>query len=104
MEQIKKRRELDLTQGPLFTRILLFILPLMASNLLQTLYNAADMMVVSLSSEANSVGAIGFTGPFINMITNIFIGFSAGATVWWQGTLAPRMTRAFPTRFTPQLP
>ena len=60
---------------------MLFVLPLMASNLLQTLYNAADMMVVGLSSEANAVGAIGTTGAFINMIINIFIGFSAGANV-----------------------
>lgn len=81
MERLKKRRELDLTSGSLFGKILLFILPLMASNLLQTLYNAADMMVVSLSHEPNAVGSIGFTGPFVNMITNIFIGFSAGATV-----------------------
>ena len=81
MEQIKKRKELDLTQGPLLGKIMLFVLPLMASNLLQTLYNAADMMVVGLSSEANAVGAIGTTGAFINMIINIFIGFSAGANV-----------------------
>ena len=81
MEHIKKRRDLDLTEGPLLGRIMLFVLPLIASNLLQTLYNAADMMVVSLSHEANSVGAIGFTGPFVNMVINIFIGFSAGANV-----------------------
>ena len=81
MEHIKKRRDLDLTSGPLLGKIMLFVLPLIASNLLQTLYNAADMMVVSLSHEANSVGAIGFTGPFVNMVINIFIGFSAGANV-----------------------
>lgn len=81
MERIKKRKELDLTQGPLLGKIMLFVLPLMASNLLQTLYNAADMMVVGLSPEANAVGAIGTTGAFINMIINIFIGFSAGANV-----------------------
>lgn len=81
MERIKKPKELDLTQGPLLGKIMLFVLPLMASNLLQTLYNAADMMVVGLSSEANAVGAIGTTGAFINMIVNIFIGFSAGANV-----------------------
>ncbi len=81
MEHIKKQRDLDLTEGPLLGRIMLFVLPLIASNLLQTLYNAADMMVVSLSHEANSVGAIGFTGPFVNMVINIFIGFSAGANV-----------------------
>lgn len=81
MELTKRKKDLDLTRGPLLSKILLFVLPLMASNLLQTLYNAADMMVVSLSHEPNSVGAIGFTGPFINMIVNIFIGFSAGANV-----------------------
>ena len=81
MERTKKIRDLDLTRGPLLRKIMIFVLPLMASNLLQTLYNAADMMVVGLSSEANAVGAIGTTGAFINMIVNIFIGFSAGANV-----------------------
>ena len=77
----KKKRDLDLTEGPLLGKILLFVLPLMASNLLQTLYNAADMMIVGLSHEANAVGAIGTTGAFINMILNVFVGFSAGANV-----------------------
>ena len=81
MVHSKKRMNPDLTSGPLLSKIMLFVLPLMASNLLQTLYNAADMMVVGLSSEANAVGAIGTTGAFINMIVNIFIGFSAGANV-----------------------
>lgn len=81
MELTKRKEEVDLTSGPLLGKIMLFVLPLMASNLLQTLYNAADMMVVSLSHEPNAVGAIGFTGSFINMIINIFIGFSAGANV-----------------------
>ena len=39
------------------------------------------MMVVSLSSEANAVGAIGMTGSFINLVVNIFTGFATGATV-----------------------
>ena len=81
MELAKRKRDLDLTEGPIFAKLLLFALPLMASNLLQTLYNAADMMVVSLSSEANAVGAVGTTGAFINLVVNVFIGFSAGANV-----------------------
>ena len=81
MELTKKRNSMDLTQGPLLGKVLLFVLPLMASNLLQTLYNAADMMVVGLSPVENAVGAIGTTGAFINMIINVFVGFSAGANV-----------------------
>ncbi len=69
------------TQGKLFPQILLFVLPIVATNLLQTLYNAADMMVVSLSSEVNAVGAVGTTGSFVSLIVNIFIGFSVGANV-----------------------
>ncbi len=75
------KKQINFTEGPLFGKIVWFVLPLMATNLLQTLYNAADMMVVSLSSEPNAVGAIGTTGPFVNLIINIFIGFATGANV-----------------------
>ena len=70
-----------MTEGPLFGKILLFVLPMMAMNLLQSAYHAADMMVVSLSHEANSVGAIGITGSFISLVINLFIGFAIGANV-----------------------
>lgn len=75
------KKDIDMTHGPILGKIVLFVLPLMLTNLLQVLYNAADMMVVSLSHEANSVGAISTTGSFINLILNIFIGFSVGANV-----------------------
>ena len=70
-----------MTEGPLFGKILMFALPMVAMNLLQSAYHAADMMIVSLSHEANSVGAIGITGPFINLVINLFIGFAVGANV-----------------------
>ena len=70
-----------MTEGPLLGKIVLFVLPMMATNLLQVAYNAADMMIVSLSHEANSVGAIGMTGAFINLVLNLFIGFAIGANV-----------------------
>ena len=70
-----------MTEGALFSKILLFALPLMATNLLQTLYNAADMMVVGLSGEPDAVGAIGLTSPFINLVINVFMGFATGANV-----------------------
>lgn len=77
----RSRAQADMTHGPLLGKIILFVLPLMLTNLLQVLYNAADMMVVSLSNDANSVGAISTTGAFINLVLNVFIGFSVGANV-----------------------
>ena len=70
-----------MTEGPLFGKILRFVLPLMLTNILQVLYNAADMIIVGLSNEPDSVGAIGTTTAMINLFINIFIGFSVGANV-----------------------
>lgn len=79
MQRIKNGA--DFTQGKVFMKLVLFVLPIIATNLLQTFYNAADMMVVSLSDETNAVGAIGVTGSFINLVVNVFIGFSVGTNV-----------------------
>ncbi len=80
MEKVKKK--VDFTEGKVFYKVLLFILPIVATNLLQTFYNAADMMVVSLSKDGqNAVGAIGTTNSFIHLIVNVFIGLSVGANV-----------------------
>ncbi len=70
-----------MTEGPVLRKIIVFMLPLMLTNLLQVLYNAADMMVVELSGVENAVGAVGTTGSFVTLITNVFIGFSVGANV-----------------------
>ncbi len=80
MEQVK--RKIDFTEGRIFLKILLFVLPIVATNLLQSFYNAADMMIVSLSYDGqNAVGAIGTTNSFVHLIVNIFIGFSVGANI-----------------------
>lgn len=79
--QAVQKKKIDFTEGKVFFKLLCFVLPIIATNLLQTFYNAADMIVVSLSSEENAVGAIGVTGSFLGLILNVLIGFSVGANV-----------------------
>lgn len=81
MTNIQSKPSVRFTEGKIFKKLVLFVLPIMATNLLQTFYNAADMMVVSLSDEVNAVGAIGTTISFLSMVLNVFIGFSVGANV-----------------------
>ena len=76
-----KRKDMDMTTGAILPKILLFVLPLIVTNLLQMLYNAADMIVVGLSTEGDAVGAIGTTGAFTSLVVNLFIGLSVGANV-----------------------
>ncbi|MBE6690004.1 MAG: MATE family efflux transporter [Ruminococcaceae bacterium] len=81
MVTVRKKRDIQMTEGPVLGKIIRFMLPLMVTNLLQVFYNAADMMVVELSGVADAVGAVGVTSSFVTLITNIFIGFSVGANV-----------------------
>ena len=69
---LTEQKKKYLTTGPLFAKMILFILPVLASNLLQIFYNAADMMIVGLSAEQNAVGAIGTAIPiFILALTSL---------------------------------
>ncbi len=81
----RKRRasyEVDMTSGPLLGKIIRFSISLMLANMLQLLYNAADLIIVGqFSNNANAVGAIGATGSLTSLIVNFFIGLSVGISV-----------------------
>lgn len=76
-----KSRDLDLCNGPLFSTILIFALPIMAMNILQLMFNAADMMVVGRFSSSEALAAVGATGYLINLLVNVFMGLSIGTSV-----------------------
>ena len=49
---MKRSHEIDMTQGPIFSKIVVFALPLMLTGILQLLFNAADVIVVASSPAA----------------------------------------------------
>jgi len=53
----------------------------MAMNILQLLFNAADMIVVGQFSGSDALAAVGATGSLINLIVASFMGLSAGTSV-----------------------
>ncbi len=86
MSNKNKKYEIDMTEGALLPKILLFSIPLMISSVLQLLFNAADIVVVGQFSGdetlgANCVAAIGSTGSVINMLLSVFMGLSVGVNV-----------------------
>ena len=72
---------IDMVNGPLAGKLLLFALPLMLSSLLQLLFNAADVVVVGRYAGKEALAAVGSNGSLINLLVNLFIGFSVGANV-----------------------
>ena len=76
-----KNHTMDLTSGAVLPKMLRFSLPIMASGVLQLLFNAADIIVVGQFAGDNSMGAIGSTSALVNLFTNLFIGLSVGVNV-----------------------
>ena len=67
--------------GPLWNKILLFALPLMASSILQLLFNAADVVVVGRYAGKEALAAVGSNSALINLLINLFVGLSVGTNV-----------------------
>ncbi len=80
-KKVQKSYEIDMCNGPLFGKILLFTLPLMLSGILQLLFNAADVVVVGRFAGNEALAAVGSTGALTNLLVNLFIGLSVGANV-----------------------
>lgn len=84
----KLRKEMDMCARPLLGKMILFTLPLIATGILQLLYNAADIIVVGRFAGETAMAAVGSTGSLVNLLTNLFIGLSVGAlssTARWIG-------------------
>lgn len=78
---MKKSYEMDMCNGPLLGKILIYAIPLMLSGILQLLFNAADVIVVGRYAGSQSLAAVGSTTSLINLLINIFMGLSVGVNV-----------------------
>lgn len=78
---MKKSYEIDMCNGPLLGKILLFSIPLMLSGILQLLFNAADIIVVGRFAGSTALAAVGSTSSLINLLINVFVGLSVGVNV-----------------------
>lgn len=75
----RQKREPDMCSRPLLGKIFLFSLPIMATGILQLLYNASDIIVLGRFASDISAGAVGSTSSLINLIINLFLGLSVGS-------------------------
>ena len=78
---MKSKTAIDMTHGPLLSKILLFSLPLMASNILQLFFNAADVAVIGRFAGHTSLAAVGSTTSVVFLFLNLLIGMSVGVNV-----------------------
>ncbi len=78
---MKSKYEMDMCSGRIFPKMLRFTLPLLATAILQLLYNAADMVVVGKFAGSTALAAVGSTHSLVNLFVNLFINISVGVGV-----------------------
>ncbi len=76
-----KTFEQDMSKGSIFNNIFFFAIPLILSSILQLLYNAADLIVVSRFAGSNAMASVGATASLTNLLINISVGLSMGGGV-----------------------
>lgn len=76
-----KSRQMDMLQGSIIDKILIFAIPLALGSILQQLFSSIDIAVVGKFASSEGQAAVGGDGPVISMFLNLFIGVSVGVNV-----------------------
>jgi putative efflux protein, MATE family len=79
MEQTKFEK--NLVKGSVVKQLLMFAIPFIISNVIQSLYSVADMIIVGQFAGTASMSGVNIGGQLIFILTNIIFGLCAGATV-----------------------
>lgn len=78
---IASKKNVIMTEGPIFSKLLTFCIPLILINILNQLFHAADVAVVGIFADDQSVAAVSSTTAITNLVIGLFTGMSVGANV-----------------------
>jgi len=78
---LSAKKRADLLNGPLFSSIVKFSIPLIIGHLIQILFNAVDIAVLGNMASTVDVASVGVTGAVTGLLINAFVGFSTGTNI-----------------------
>lgn len=78
---VKKKSDVDMTEGNIWRHLIIFALPLLMGSLFQQLYNTVDTWVLGRYVSDEAFSAVGAVTPIVNMLIGFFTGLSSGASV-----------------------
>ena len=79
--KMARKYTIDFCNGPLFSKIILFTIPLVSSLLLLLAFNTADYIVVGRYASSKALAGVGATSSLTNLLTMFFFGLSVGGNV-----------------------
>lgn len=69
---------MNITDGPIFSALIRYAIPIMLGTLIQVAFNAADLMVVGNMGSDTAVAAVGATTSIVGLLVTSSVGLSAG--------------------------
>ena len=75
------KKEIDMLNGSLWRKIILFALPIVTTSIVQQLFNTADTAIIGNFGESGSLAAVGTNGEIVAMLVSLSTGLSIGANV-----------------------
>lgn len=78
---MSKSGQIDMINGGILRKIIIFAIPLIASGVLQQSFNSVDVAVVGRYAGHQALAAVGSNGMVISIMINLFVGISVGANV-----------------------
>ncbi len=90
-------RTLDLTDGPIFERLVRFSLPMIAGNLLQQVYNLADTLIVGRFISSDALASVGSVYTLMTFITSIIIGLTMGSGTFFSSDFGQKDEKTLKT-------
>ena len=91
------RNDLDLTEGSIGRKLILFAVPMIAGDLLQKLYNITDTLIVGKAIGSRALAAVGSAYALMTFLTSVFIGLSMGSGVLFSICFGKNDRRALKT-------
>ena len=76
-----KYKQMDILNGSLIDKILMFAIPLAITSALQQLFNSCDVIVCGKFVGSLAIAAVGANSSIINLFINLFVGLSVGVNV-----------------------
>ena len=73
-----ERKEMDMLNGGLAGKLILFAIPLAFSSILQQLFNSADVAVVGRFAGDAALAAVGSCVALVGIFVNLIVGLSVG--------------------------
>lgn len=76
-----KTKKLDFTEGSIFGKLILFMLPVLGAQILQAMYGAVDLLVVGKFGTNAGISGVSTGSGIMNLVTFVITGLATGVTV-----------------------